>query len=371
MSAHGPHPLGCPRCHKPVDVKSRHVSVAGSTIQVYCSDACLQGLSVLTASVEIVRPARRRWHRWWFAAGVALGGTTMVLYAVDRDIEVEAEQLAPVVALTPVPAAPPEPVPPPEPPGPSPEEKARQEADEALLEELLQDAWIHPLAGPVRRMPVNHTAAFGATRDNAPPAECLQGHCGVDVGHEWGEPIHVVHDGIIDWVNRGPNEDHGGVFVKVSHRDGTLFSWYFHLAAVPRWVRPGIKVTVGSVIGLLGDTGIKRSAPHLHFAMTVKAGKATRERYIDPEPLLALWPLWLPDEQKVSTTVAAPGVPVRGPARARLKRPAVPVQSAGSSEPVTDAPSGPAVPTAAPIELAAPLPMATVPQPSAAPAASP
>jgi murein DD-endopeptidase MepM/ murein hydrolase activator NlpD len=126
--------------------------------------------------------------------------------------------------------------------------------------------------------------------------------------------VHAVHDGIVDWVNRGPNEDNGGVFVKIGHRDGALFSWYFHLAAVPRWVQPGTRVKVGSVIGLLGDTGIKHSAPHLHFAMTVKPSKTARERYIDPEPLLALWPLWLPDEHKVSTTVAAPGLPVRGPA---------------------------------------------------------
>src|SRR5688572_1225522 len=98
MSAHGPQPLGCPRCHKPVDVKSRHVSVAGSTVRVYCSDACLQGISVLATSLEIARPAPRRWRRWWFAAGVALSGTTMILYAVDRDTEVEADQLTAAIA---------------------------------------------------------------------------------------------------------------------------------------------------------------------------------------------------------------------------------------------------------------------------------
>lgn len=325
MNEHEP-PLGCPCCHKPVDVKSRHVSVAGSTIQIYCSDDCLRGVTVLETvldtSLVAVKPARG-WRHWWLAVGVALGGATLAVYAVDRASEVEANTLAEVIPPPPPPSISPSisalAQAPALQPGPSPEETARQQADEALLQELLQDAWIHPLAGPHRRMPANHTGAFGAVRVNAPPPECLQGHCGVDVGSAWGEPIHAVHDGVIDWVNRGPNEENGGVFVKVAHRDGALFSWYFHLAAVPRWVKPGIKVKVGSVIGLLGDTGIKHSAPHLHFAMTVKSPKAGRERYIDPEPLLALWPLWLPDEHKVSTTIAAPGVPVRGPSRPKAR----------------------------------------------------
>jgi murein DD-endopeptidase MepM/ murein hydrolase activator NlpD len=148
----------------------------------------------------------------------------------------------------------------------------------------------------------------------------------------WGEPIHAVHDGVIDWVNRGPNEEHGGVFVKISHRDGTLYTWYFHLAAVPRWVRPGTKVTAGQVIGLLGDTGIKHSAPHLHFAMSVKTSKMARERYLDPEPLIAIWPLWIPTDHtsgRLSTAVAEPGMPVRATARrkARPKTGPVPTKS--------------------------------------------
>jgi murein DD-endopeptidase MepM/ murein hydrolase activator NlpD len=350
-----------------VDVKSQHVSIAGSTIEVYCSDACLRGVVVLESSVEIVQPVRRGWRGWWLAASVALGGATVVVYAVERrDQEVETDS----VASTPMPPPPPPPPAPPpatvSAPEPSPEDKARQEADEALLQELMQDAWIHPLAGPHRRMPANHTGAFGAVRDNAPPPECLQGHCGVDVGYEWGEPVHAVHDGVVDWVNRGPNEENGGVFVKIAHRDSALFSWYFHLAAVPRWVQPGTKVKVGSVIGLLGDTGIKHSAPHLHFAMTVRTSRAARERYIDPEPLLALWPLWLADEHKVSATIAAPGVPVRGPAGIRQKpriEPAPPASPDRVAGPGSGAPGR--EPSDPPSEPGSPAPSTAAEPPSA------
>ena len=144
----------------------------------------------------------------------------------------------------------------------------------------MHDAWIHPLAGPTRRMPVNHNGAFGAERAGDRPPECVSGHCGVDVGHVWGEHVYAVHDGVVDFVNRGPNEERGGVFVRISHRDGTLFSWYFHLAAVPRWVRPGEKVSAGQVIGLLGDTGVSIGAapPFLALGEDVEAGAGALSR---------------------------------------------------------------------------------------------
>lgn len=263
-----------------------------------------------------MKPPPRR-ARWWIAAGVVLGGTFAAVQVVWRN---EPATSAPLV-LPEVPAAPAPAVvatvAAPEPPPPQ---------DEELLHELMQDAWIHPLAGPQRRMPINHTAAFGAERQGQPPPECLSGHCGVDVGGAtWGEPVHAVHDGVVAWVNRGPNEEHGGIFVKIAHRNGALFSWYFHLAAVPRKLVPGTRITVGQVIGLLGDTGVQHSGPHLHFAMTVKPPNRARERYLDPEPLIAIWPLWIIEDGKGHmSTNEPPGVPVRVPPRARPRAP-VPV----------------------------------------------
>src|SRR5262249_27021950 len=146
----------------------------------------------------------------------------------------------------------------------------------------------------------------------------------------WGEPVHAVHDGIVDWVNRGPNEEHGGIFVKIAHRGGSLYSWYFHLAGVPRWVKPGVNIKAGQVIGLLGDTGIGRSSPHLHFSISVKPSKYAHERYIDPEPLIAIWPLWIANDNASGghmTTEVAPGLPVRERDRPRPK-PAEPTEPA-------------------------------------------
>lgn len=199
------------------------------------------------------------------------------------------------------------------------------ESDPAALAALGRDTWIHPLAGPFRRMPIRDSRVFGAARPGDRPAECRNGHCGVDLGGEiWGEHVHAVHDGVVDWVKRGVNPDRGGQFVRLSHRGGTVFTQYFHLAAIPRGLERGSIVKAGDVIGLVGDTGVKESGPHLHFAMSIKLGKDWPERYIDPEPLIALWPLRVPvdgSEVGLVNTVAPIGAPLgSAPLNAAHKR---------------------------------------------------
>jgi hypothetical protein len=54
--------------------------------------------------------------------------------------------------------------------------------------------------------------------------------------------------------------------------------------------------------------------------MTVVRRDGERERYIDSEPLLAIWPLWLREPGSPAGRLAAdapPGLPVRGTARRR------------------------------------------------------
>jgi murein DD-endopeptidase MepM/ murein hydrolase activator NlpD len=223
--------------------------------------------------------------------------------------------------------------------------QAEPDIEAAWGEALMQDTWFHPLAGPKRWMPRNHSQAFGAERPGDRPAECFSGHCGVDLGGAWGEPVRAVHDGVVERVNRGPNEDRGGIYVTLAHRDRTVFTQYFHLAAVPRWIDEGKAVAAGQVIGLLGDTGVKHSAPHLHFAVSVRPSASSSERYLDPEPLIAIWPLWLPDEDgsgRARATLEPPGLPARGrtPKRAARKS-RVDDQAAAIAAPAEPAASDP------------------------------
>ena len=304
-------PRSCPSCGGPVDVKrSRHVAIAGTAVLVYCSDPCLRARDLEPETDLAAADLPRRRAAWWLVGGLVAGAAGFVLFYSPEAGEPgeQTPTIAAIVqaALQPPPVEHPRPATKPVPPPPDP--------DAALIADLAHDAWIHPLAGPDRRMPGFWGRAFGAVRPGDRPSECVSGHCGVDIGRVWGEPVHAVHDGVVDWVNRGPNEEHGGIFVKIAHRGGTLYSWYFHLAAVPRWVQPGVKVRVGQVIGLLGDTGVFHSAPHLHFSLSVKTSPTAHEHYIDPEPLIAIWPLWIPDaggEGGHLMTAATPGIPVR------------------------------------------------------------
>jgi len=183
----------------------------------------------------------------------------------------------------------------------------------SVLATLGRDAWIHPLAGPIRRMPRQDSRVFGAVRPGNRAIECRNGHCGVDLGGEiWGEHVRAVHDGVVDFVQRGANPLHGGSFVRISHRGGTVITMYFHLAAIPRGIERGKFVKSGDLIGLVGDTGVKESAPHLHFSVSIRPSP-DRERYIDPEPLIALWPLRVPIDEGTAglvTTLAEPGLPL-------------------------------------------------------------
>jgi len=79
-------PAKCPRCDQPVDVKSRHVIVSGSTVKVYCSAACLQGIAVIEAPAAVPDELPRR-KRWWVAAGFAVGSTFVALTYITRQSE--------------------------------------------------------------------------------------------------------------------------------------------------------------------------------------------------------------------------------------------------------------------------------------------
>lgn len=187
-----------------------------------------------------------------------------------------------------------------------------------FMGELSNDRWIHPLPGPERRMPIRTSRVFGAHRHGDRPGECRSGHCGVDIGGEvWGEPVMAVHDGVVDRVKR-VDEGNGGMYVRIAHREGTVFTQYFHLAAIPRDLRTGRRIRAGQVVGLVGDTGVKESNAHLHFTVSVKPSPTAREIYMDPEPLIALWPVKTPRATGGADAVWNPGVPLGAVGRPRV-----------------------------------------------------
>jgi murein DD-endopeptidase MepM/ murein hydrolase activator NlpD len=157
------------------------------------------------------------------------------------------------------------------------------------------DVWIHPLAGPNRHLPEHDTRRFGAAREGMRPEECRAGHCGVDIGTRKGDIVMAVHDGVVERVERDPEvggrRGNEGRFIRINHKGGTVVSSYIHLDGIREDLRPGIPVHVGEPIGTVGDTGVKQSGPHLHFAISVRPSPDGPEVFIDPEPMLHLWPV--------------------------------------------------------------------------------
>jgi murein DD-endopeptidase MepM/ murein hydrolase activator NlpD len=192
-----------------------------------------------------------------------------------------------------------------------------EEAAAAFAAQLAPDKWVHPLPGP-RRMPRRDSRVFGAERPGDRPIECRSGHCGVDIGGDrWGEPVVAVADGVVARVNSDPNRS-GGKYVRIAHRDGAVTTHYFHLAAIPPHLTDGTRVRAGQLIGLVGDTGVDESGPHLHFAISVRPTPLATEHYIDPEPLIALWPVMVPSGIGFATAALEPGVPIGANGRLRV-----------------------------------------------------
>jgi murein DD-endopeptidase MepM/ murein hydrolase activator NlpD len=295
----------CEACDTPLGGR-RLLQVDGPDLRNFCSESCLR----------VARSAQRK-QRWKsrrrgmkvVIIGSAVAGACLAPHEVKFSQRLQPAVRA-TVASSKGAAGPPVPETPPGWFGPE-----WPPTDTNVLAALGRDAWLHPLAGPIRRMPRADSRVFGAVRPGDRAPECRNGHCGVDLGGEiWGEHVRAVHDGVVDAVKRGVNPDRGGEFVRIAHRNGTVFTWYFHLAAIPRRIERGTFVKSGDLIGLVGDTGVKESAPHLHFAVTIRPSPdKPLERYIDPEPLIALWPLRVPINDGAAglvTTLAEPGLPL-------------------------------------------------------------
>lgn len=158
-----------------------------------------------------------------------------------------------------------------------------RERSEPLEERLptLND-WVFPVAGSSEPFPLKPTRQFGADRDGRGSPECGRGHCGVDLDGPRGTPVVAVAWGVVTRIERRGHRS-SGKYVGIQHPDSVLTA-YMHLDDIPDGLQVGDEVNAGDVIGTLGRTGIRHSAPHLHFSLAVPSGN--RFVYIDPAPYL-------------------------------------------------------------------------------------
>lgn len=105
-------------------------------------------------------------------------------------------------------------------------------------------------------------------------------HGGIDIAADIGSPVCSFADGIVSDIYDDPFM---GTTVVISH-SGSLVSSYSNLSPdLPREISVGATVTVGQVIGGIGETAIIESAdiPHLHFELY------RNEECINPEEYLS------------------------------------------------------------------------------------
>jgi murein DD-endopeptidase MepM/ murein hydrolase activator NlpD len=284
----------CPICGEIPYDSDRRVLVNGKARSSYCSQACLR------IGVRIVQIAQRkaRLRRYAFLLSLVLVAIGAV-YLRSRLILLRRRP-------APVPVAAPAPVVPVAPPEPTPFGPHWPPTDDDWLEQFAHSAWVYPLPGPTRRRP-----AIARELLVADPAEFARArsrtadHWGADLGGElWGEHVYAAHDGVIDRLRRSEDAP-GGVYVRIAHWGGAVFTQYFHLAAIPTRLAVGMHVSAGEVIGLIGDSGPGDTRAHLHFELSVRPASSLPEVYWDPEPLMAQWPLHTPERGSVAGLVSA------------------------------------------------------------------
>lgn len=158
-----------------------------------------------------------------------------------------------------------------------------RERSEPLEERLptLTD-WVFPVLDSAEPFPLKPTRQFGADRDGRGSPECGRGHCGVDLDGPRGTPVVAVAWGVVTRIERRGNRS-SGKYVSIEHPD-SVFTAYMHLDDIAERLQLGDEVNPGDVIGTLGRTGIRHSAPHLHFSLAVPSGN--RLVHIDPAPYL-------------------------------------------------------------------------------------
>ncbi|TFC96026.1 MULTISPECIES: M23 family metallopeptidase [Cryobacterium] len=109
-------------------------------------------------------------------------------------------------------------------------------------------------------------------------AGCSSNHGGQDFNPGLGAPIQSIADGVVRFAEDG--EGSLGVHMIIDHMiDGKLVSSvYAHMVHDSMLFKAGDVVTVGQVIGQVGNTGMS-TGPHLHFEIRVGGMSGTK---VDP-----------------------------------------------------------------------------------------
>jgi murein DD-endopeptidase MepM/ murein hydrolase activator NlpD len=98
-------------------------------------------------------------------------------------------------------------------------------------------------------------------------------HTGVDVGADYGAPVHATADGVV--LDVGQHTGYGRVVI-LDHGFG-ITTWYAHLSAYA--VVAGTRIKRGEVLGYTGISG-RSTGPHVHYEVRVNNAPVNPWRYM-------------------------------------------------------------------------------------------
>jgi len=271
-------PAMCPACGAAYDpLRAQAVTVIDGRVRAFCSVECRQrgkmpqapSAPAADAQAAIVAPPPpSRTVRTEHVVLVAAGVVTMIGFVA---LLMSGRHKAAVQAAT-VPRA----------------ETAAQETKRAIVDEASEnDAWLQPLAGVTRHVGTRDRRLFNG-REGIPASECAGGRCGIDIEGAAGSVVMAVHDGVIEAVGRAPDTAEGR-FIRIIHRGGALTTSYLGLDGIREDLRPGIPVKMGEPIGTVARAQAG-ARPHFRFTISARNDDGA-VLFIDPQPLMALWPI--------------------------------------------------------------------------------
>lgn len=139
----------------------------------------------------------------------------------------------------------------------------------------MSNSWLN-LQSPVAR-PNYATSGWDRPRDGG-----ARRHRAMDFRASVGTPVYAIGPGVVVTSIDLTSSNSAGQMIAIEHA-GQLHSRYMHLSR--RYVRKGDTVLPGQLIALSGKSGIKISAPHLHFGLQLPPSQIANYERLFSRPI--------------------------------------------------------------------------------------
>jgi murein DD-endopeptidase MepM/ murein hydrolase activator NlpD len=147
------------------------------------------------------------------------------------------------------------------------------EAERELMEKIQND--LNQNSGIAQKENNQFGLFFFAPVKGVMSQKMSASHPAVDIVTKAGEPVKSILDGRVIFSEYSKSSG----FTMIIYHNSQFISVYKHLQNTSK--KPGERVKVGEVIGLVGNTGTHSTGPHLHFELIFEG------RYVNPTDFIS------------------------------------------------------------------------------------